>query len=197
MNKLQGFYELQSSGLPTVPWKKYEKGTKLDRNILWTIRSAIWEGNDLNLPRKVGVTADEAEKFAEGLQNILGEDSLIIYYPYFIAEKSGVLEVANHRIVIEAAKDDLWNLVTFNKVDVSIHFDSMHNMSFTGDSEFLNNFEIDEIIKFSQIIKRKYQDILLDSKSVFLEWSFAYESNINKEPVGQRKLVFYELRSVG
>ncbi len=197
MNKLQGFYELQSSGLPTVPWKKYEKGTKLENSILWTIRSAIWEGNDLNLPRKVGVSSDEAEEFAEGLQKTLGEDSLIIYYPYFIAEKSGVLEVASHRMVIEAAKDDLWNLVTFNKIDVSICFDSSLERSYTGDSKFLNNEEIEEIVRYSEIIKRKYKDILFDSKSVFLEWSFAFESDTNKEPVGPRKLVFYELRSVG
>lgn len=196
MNKLQGFYELKSSGLPTVPWMEFKKGLKLDGNILWTIRSAIWEGNDLNLPRKVGVTADEAEKFAEELIKTLGEDSLIIYYPYFIAEKSGVLEVADHRMVIEAAKDDLWNLVTFNKVDVSIYFDSQLNMSYTGDRNFLNPSEVEEIIKFSEIVKRKYKEILLDSRSVFLEWSFAFESNINKEPIGRRKLIFYELRSV-
>ncbi len=197
MNKLLGFYELQSSGLPTVPWKKFEHDTKLDDSILWTIRSAVWVGDDLHLPRKVGAKADEAEEYAENLIRTLGEEIIVIYYPYFIAEKSGVLEVADHRLVIEAAKDDLWNLVTYNKIDVSIHIDSRFNIDFVGDRNFLTNEEVDELMKYSDIVKRKYKDILFESKSVFLEWSFAYESDLDKRKVGNRKLVFYELRSVG
>lgn len=31
---------------------------------------------------------------------------MIIYYPYFIAEKSGTLNVFNNKVVIEAVKDE-------------------------------------------------------------------------------------------
>ena len=60
MNKLLGFYELKDSVLPTIPWKEFNKEVKLDSNILWTVRSAVYRGEDLNLPRAVGVNALDA-----------------------------------------------------------------------------------------------------------------------------------------
>ena len=65
MNKLMGFFELKDLDIPTIPWREYDMGIKLDSRILWTIRTAIFRGDDLNLPRKVGVDSDEAELFAK------------------------------------------------------------------------------------------------------------------------------------
>ena len=45
---------------------------------------------------------------------------IVTYYPYFIAEKSGTLEISNTRIVIEAVEGDLWRLVTEGERDVTI-----------------------------------------------------------------------------
>lgn len=56
MNKLEGFYELRRSNLPTVPWLEYSANVALDDSVLWTVRSSVSAGNDLNLPRKIGVT---------------------------------------------------------------------------------------------------------------------------------------------
>ena len=120
MNKLLGFYELRDSMLPTIPWETYRKGTFLDSNFLWTVRTAIHNGNDLNLPRCVGATAKEAAHFADSTVQRYGENGMIVYYPYFLAEKSGTLNVFNNKIVIEAVKDDLWNLVTYSRKDVTI-----------------------------------------------------------------------------
>ena len=53
MNKLLGFYELRDSSLPVVPWKEYNpKTTKFKGNNLWTIRTALNKGNDVNLPKR-------------------------------------------------------------------------------------------------------------------------------------------------
>ena len=119
MNKLEGFFELNRVGLPSVPWKEYNKNVSLDEDILWTIRSAVLSGKDFNLPRKVGVHASEANAFAENLVNKLRDNGMVVYYPYFIAEKSGVMEVAADKVVIEAVKADLWNLVSYNDRDVT------------------------------------------------------------------------------
>ena len=195
MNKLQGFYALEKSNLPAVPWKKYKQGTKLDKALLWTIRSAVKEGDDLHLPRKIGVTAFEAEEFANELYSQLEAADMIIYYPYFIAVKSGVLDISSHRIAIEAVKDDLWNLVTYNKTDVTIIFEE-DDLKMIGDDKFLTREELLELIDYCTIIKKLYSSDIADGKNVILEWSFAYESDINKKPLGEAKLVFYEIRTV-
>lgn len=45
---------------------------------------------------------------------------MVVYYPYFVAQKSGTLNIHLDKIIIEAVKDDLWNLVTDQKLDVSL-----------------------------------------------------------------------------
>lgn len=195
MNKLQGFYALQKLNLPAIPWKKYDKSLSLDSNILWTIRSAVMEGDDLNLPRMVGVTADEAENFANMLYGQLSPKDLIVYYPFFIAKKSGVLDISNRRITIEAVKEDLWNLVTYNNKDVTIIFED-EDIDFIGDEKFLSHDELIQLIDISTQLKKQLKSELDTGKSVLLEWSFAYKSDINKSPVGDMSLIFYEIRTV-
>lgn len=83
MNKLLGFYELKNSMLPTIPWKEYKMDTVLDSDILWTVRTAVYKGEDLNLPRSVGTTAEAAIEFAKSTFQRYGKNGMIIYYPYF------------------------------------------------------------------------------------------------------------------
>lgn len=195
MNKLEGFYALNDLRLPTVPWKQYKKETVLDDSILWTIRSAVVRGDDLNLPRKIGVTASEADSFAKMLLNRLGDNDLIIYYPFFIALKSGVMDISNNRIVIEAVAEDLWNLVTYNEKNVTIIITD-NDSSYVGDKEFLTETELNELLKFGSVIKRTFRDEIYSGQSVLLEWSYSMKSDLNKQPIGEKSLVFYEVRTV-
>lgn len=59
MNKLMGFYELKNMQLPSIPWAEYTGNEPFSEQLLWTVRSAVFHGDDLNLPRIVGVTAKE------------------------------------------------------------------------------------------------------------------------------------------
>ena len=195
MNKLQGFYVLEKSNLPSVPWKKYEGNDRFDPNILWTVRSAIREGEDFNLPRKVGVSAVEASEFAAELYEKLGTEDMVIYYPYFIALKSGVIDVSNNRVVIEAVKDDLWNLVTYNKKDVTIIFEE-DDLRIVGNEYFLDQEELMTLIEYCNMIKKKFSLEINAGKNILLEWSFAKNSNISKQAIGDTKLVFYEIRTL-
>lgn len=195
MNKLEGFLALRESGLPSVLWKKYNKETILEKDILWTVRSAVEKGEDLNLPRKVGVRAEEAKEFADGLLGDLKSNDLVLYYPYFIARKSGVIDISDDRVVIEAVKEDLWNLVTYNKADVTIIFDN-ESLEFVGDSEFLTQEELYDLIDYCVKVKNKFRDLIHTGKSILLEWSFACKADMNKESVGKPFLVFYEIRTV-
>ena len=195
MNKLLGFYELKDSMLPTIPWKEYKMDTVLDPDILWTVRTAVHRGEDLNLPRCIGTTAEDAIKFAKSVSQRYGNNGMVIYYPYFLAEKSGTLNVFNDKIVIEAVKDDLWNLVTYSKKDVTIILDKNEN-EYIGNKEFLECEELDEILSYVKEVKRLFRDELIEGKSILLEWSYAYNCDIEKNRKGNRYLVFYEVRTV-
>ena len=195
MNKLQGFYALAESNLPAVPWKKYDSGTEFDPDILWTIRSAVAKGEDLYLPRKIGVDANEAKAFAEELLNQFKPEDMVLYYPYFIALKSGVIDISQHRIVIEAVKADLWNLVTNNQKDVTIIFEE-EDINFVGDENFLTQDEIFKLVDYCPLIKRQFQNEISNGKTILLEWSYARKSDRNGNPVGDTYLLFYEIRTV-
>ena len=195
MNKLQGFLVLKKSGLPHVPWEKYNKDLELDKNILWTVRSAVAVGNDLNLPRRVGVSSYDAKVFAEELLINLDKNDLVIYYPYFIALKSGVIEISENRVVIEAVNADLWNLVTDNNKDVTIIVED-DDVKVIGDENFLTQSELLELVDYCLIAKKEFPNYIYKGKSILLEWSFACKSDISGNRVGNPSLIFYEIRSV-
>ncbi|MCX7745814.1 MAG: hypothetical protein N2645_02840 [Clostridia bacterium] len=195
MNKYMGFFELKDINIPTVPWKEFHTHSTLDSNMLWTLRVAVENSNDLNLPRFVGVRSDEAYRNGVSLLSKYKDNGMVIYYPYFIAKKSGVIEISAHRTVIEAVDKDLWNLVTYGKRDVTLIL-SEETKEFIGDKDFLVQEELDTLDKYIRIIRGKYRDYLFEGKSIFAEWSFAYNTDVNQKPIGEKYLVFYELRSV-
>lgn len=195
MNKLFGFLELKESMLPTIPWKEYKEDSIFDENRLWTVRTAVHRGDDLNLPRAVGVDATDAKVFANNVSRKLRENGMVIFYPYFLADKSGTLNVYTNKIVIEAVKDDLWNLVTYSNKDVTIIIEN-DEVKYDGDKDFINKVEMDELMSYVREIKRMFRDDLIEGKSVLLEWSYAYMCDKEKHKIGDRYLVFYEARTV-
>lgn len=191
-----GFLELKEMKLPSIPWKRYTGDEELDVNYLWTIRSAVYRGDDLNLPRSVGKTAEESKKFADQLLKKMNDKGIVIYYPYFIARKSGTLEVRNDRVIIEAVKEDLWNLVTFSDREVTVIYHDEQNIQYIGNENFLQKKEEEQLLKHVPEIRKLFRDDLLEGKSALLEWSYALSCNNKKEPVNDEYLVFYEARTV-
>ena len=191
-----GFLELKEMKLPSVPWKQYTGEEKFEDRYLWTVRSAVYRGNDLNLPRSVGESSKVSKKFADRLLKEMSGNGIVIYYPYFIANKSGTLEVRNDKVIIEAVKDDLWNLVTYSDREVTIIIDKDNNKSIIGNTSFINNEEFDNLNKHIPEIRKLFRDDLLQGKSALLEWSFAQSCDANKEPIGEEYLVFYEARTI-
>mgnify|MGYP007086222378 CR=1 FL=1 len=49
-----GFLELKEMRLPSVPWKQYTGEEEFEDKYLWTVRSAVYRGDDLNLPDLLG-----------------------------------------------------------------------------------------------------------------------------------------------
>lgn len=196
MNKLMGFLELKEMRLPSIPWKQYTGVEKLDEKYLWTIRSAVYRGDDLNLPRSVGKSAEESKQFADKLLKKIDDKGIVIYYPYFIAKKSGTLEVQRNRVVVEAVKDDLWNLVTYSDCEVTVIYDDDNEPYYKGNRDFLEEKEKQQLLKHVPEIRKLFRDDLLDGKSALLEWSYALSCNNKKEPIDEEYLVFYEARTV-
>lgn len=190
-----GFFELQSMDLPSIPWKEYTGQEKLQEDILWTIRSAVFKGNDLNLPRLVGANSKEAKDFANKLLVSLSGNGIVIFYPYFIANKSGTLEVRQDKVIIEAVKNDLWNMVTLSSRDVTIQIENSIE-AIDGDEKFLESREKEELLSTVKEIKKSFRGNLLEGQSILLEWSFAQNCDLDKNPIGKEYLVFYEARTV-
>ena len=162
MNKLMGFLELKEMSLPSIPWKQYTGNEKLDEKYLWTIRSAVYRGEDLNLPRLVGEDAENATKFAENLLYKLGNNGMVIFYPYFIANKSGTLEVKRNSVIIEAVKEDLWNLVTYSDHEVTIIYHDNQEPEYMGNKNFLKTNEKEQLLKYVPEIRKLFKDDLLE-----------------------------------
>lgn len=196
MNKLMGFLELKEMKLPSVPWKQYTGKENFEDRYLWTVRSAVYRGNDLNLPRSIGESSKVSKKFADQLLKEMNNNGIVICYPYFIANKSGTLEVRSDKVIIEAVKDDLWNLVTYSEREVTIITDIDGNKSIIGNANFISNEELDSLSKHIPEIRKLFRNDLLQGKAALLEWSFAQSCNASKEPIGEKYLVFYEARTV-
>ena len=195
MNKLMGFYELVEMDVPSVPWKEYTGQELFDPGSLLNIRSAVFRGNDFNLPRLVGVTAEEAKVFADALYFKMKNRGMVIYYPYFLANKSGTLNVFNDRIIIEAVKEDLWNLVTNSDREVTIDI-RQGETNFNGNRDFLSEKELQCVVSNVSAVKKAFRNEMLEGKSVLLEWSLAQKSDLFKCPIGEEFLVFYEARTI-
>lgn len=196
MNKLEGFFYLKEMNIPTVPWREYTGVEDFDDNLLWTVRSALLKGEDSHLPRLVGARGREAKAFAQNLYLSFKNKGMVIYYPYFIAEKSGTLEVNIRYTLLEAVEADLWNLVTQGKPRVSLRKNEKGESLLYGDRTFLSLEEKEELYSYIPAITAKTRDVLIKSNSLLLEWSYACPSNIFKEPQGPKNLVFYEIKEI-
>ena len=194
MNKLMGFYELRGMNLPCIPWKEYHAGNTLDDRFLWSIRCAKFRGNDIDLPRLIGAEANKATAFANMLCRQI--NGMVIYYPYLIAEKSGTLCVSRDKVVVEAVHDDLWNMVKMGTQDVTIIIDNeKKNTEIIGNTSLLSESELKEILLYIPKIRKRFRDELF-AKDILLEWSFAKNCGKDKIPIGEKYLVFYEIRSI-
>jgi hypothetical protein len=143
----------------------------------------------------VGVSSSEAIEFANAVKQKLGDNALIIYYPYFVADKSGTLLVSPSGFIIEAVNKDLWNLVSNNDRDITYAYEN-GQLQITGNKYFLSTKEIEELNLVERRVRGSFRDSLLEGKSILLEWSYAVESSPTKEKIGKPYLVFYECRTV-
>lgn len=196
INKLLGLYELREIPIPQVKWEEFKpEASSFREDFLWSVRTASYGENDLNLPRLIGAGALKAWDFALSQYMVYKDRGLVFFYPYFIAEKSGTLLIKNEETVIEGVEADLWNLVTYNSRAVTI-IEKDEKVSFYGDKDFLSPMELAEIRKFTAVIRNSLKGYLQEGQSILLEWSFGYDTNVKRERLSETHLLFYELKSI-
>ena len=196
MNKLMGFYELKQSSLPSVSWQEYTGQEILPEGFLWTLRIAVYKGKDIGLSRYVGITTKEANEKLIELYRKYKAIGMVVYYPFFIAQKSGTLSISQRQWVIEAVAGDLWHLVAESKVDVTMVKNNEKLWQVTGQNHFLTKGEINEIEKCIPLVQSTFRNLIMEGKTLLLEWSFACDSNIKGQAIGSPYLIFYEVRSI-
>ena len=200
MNKLFGFYELRRLGVPTVPWQEFREGVLLEPGRLWTVRMALREGPDWNLPRLVGACARRAEAFARELLARYGPSALVVYYPYFVAVTSGTLLLERQRTVVEAVRGDLWNLTTRGRAELTLAWSEPQQPGdprrLQGDDALLGPQERAELQRWARRVRAQSREFLEGGHGLLLEWSVARDAAPDGQPQGPEYLVFYEWRAV-
>lgn len=191
LNKLLGFYELKKTGLPTVKWEEFTRTTQLTSDKLWTIRCGVYQGDDTSLPRSIGKCAEVSQNFALSLLSKLQDSGVVIYYPFFKALKSGTILISNNDLIIEAVNDDLRNLTDGKNPD----YINKNNEIIKG-KNFLTKQEFNLLQESIEIAKRYFNSMLLDTRTIYLEWSFAQNVNSIGDLIGSTYLVFYEAKAI-
>lgn len=197
INKLLGLYELKSLSLPSMNWVMIDD--RFDKNILknhmlWTARTAVIEGNDICLPKKICANADEVLNFIE-TEKDKNQETVIFIYPFFYALKSGTLNVSLNSLFIEGVYKDLWNMNS-ERIDYSFLYEfETKNSKQSGNQFFLTDSEKEAFIKHSIEVKSRYRSVLCEGTIIQLEWSFAvYDRNLITPE--EYELIFYELRTL-
>ncbi len=184
---------LYSQGVPCVPLEEYNKHTKLSNDKLWTVRTSPINQKGVygDTPKLIGKKSEYVHRWIAMCPSAYK----FFYYPYFIAEKSGLLYIHHRKITIEATKGDLWNL-TDNHNCVECITVVKNDQQIIGETEFLTSNEIQSILKYVPYFITQREISFQRGNQLQVEWSFAYDSDLDKHPVGNPHLLFYGFRDI-
>jgi hypothetical protein len=165
---------------------------ELAEDKLWTVRTAMVDGSDVYLPKRIGVTSQEALRFAQELQISFGDHMVVFLYPFFVADASGVIMTYPDRcVVIEACEADLWNLCDKGIADAEMFSFVTWDFRFEHDPKDI--LSLDRRIELMRYARRIY--FKTHGQTALAEWSIARECDINKNPAGEAKIVFFQLNT--
>ncbi len=195
MNKLDGMYELRKANLPSVDWKEFRRGTILPDDYLWTIRTAVYKGQDIHLPRLFGKPAGVSMRFAEQCLEQMKGKGIIICYPYLQPEKSGVLQFDLRNVYLEGISGDVKKILDGDNPEVFYQWREAEFRT-QGKSRLFSEQELMELYRYSQQCKRRYREILSDGSMMQLEFSYAYRVDRDHNKCEDTKLYFFEMRTI-
>jgi len=183
MTILQGLRIIDQAGLPHPEWefvrnsKDLKKFPKIKDYAGWTIRTVEvkngpWKNLYANwLPKKkVLPRIDELQKEQRGR-------ALFVVYPSWKWKKGGTILIEKDRVVTEAVKGQIEDLMRRGRVDASYFYRKGRLMHATGNKSFLTASEKRKILQASRKLKLK---------DVILEWGVTT----------QDKFIFYRIENI-
>lgn len=218
MKILQNYKILNQLDVPTIEWKQYYDTSMLEEELLWTIKLESKESdlyhskeskkeqtsliqklkeklvaNDDREKAKIGVTAKEVKEFVKKNRKYQKEGELFLYYPYYTVVESGIIDINYDRVVIEAVKGTMNNLVVKNKVDVTLIFKE-DDLQIEGEEYFFTKEEMLPLIDYSKNVRKMVAKDIDMGKNIQLYFSYFYKTSTMLEPVGEKKLLFYKFK---
>ena len=162
MTILQGLKIIDKAGLPHPEWEFVRSSQDLKDfpNIKdyvgWTIRTvevknAPWKNLYVNWLSKKQVPAK-----IDALQKKHRGKALFVTYPSWKWQKGGTILIEKDRVVIEAVKGAIVDLMRHGKVDASYFYQKGKLIDTTGNSKLLTPAERITILQASKKIKKKY-----------------------------------------
>lgn len=174
INRLLGFLELESIGLPIVDLRKYEDGDILNPDIKWVAKTAVYKGSDISLPRLIGGYTSEIRAFYKTVKGMLGDNAVVFVYPYFEGVKSGVLRVTSIAVSVEAVTGSEYDLAGSSHLKTSITFYEDGREVAENDT-CLTASEIEKLRSYARKVKKSklVLDELKNGGTVQFEWALA------------------------
>lgn len=191
MNKLEGMYELKRSRLPAVDWNLFHEATVLSDSCFWTIRTAVFKGQDLHLLKLFGKKGREATAFGVKCLHKMKDKGIVFYYPYLTAEKSGVLQFDVNSIQLECVAGDLGRLLGGSSTDASYYWKGA-DLKEHG-NKILSGKEKTELLEWVFYCRRRYRYIMALEEKMQLEFSYVRDKDPEHQP---SRLVFSEMRTI-
>ena len=167
------------------------KELSLSPNETWTVRSCLvgaYTRNEFGLKRAVGISADQVasrlEEFSQYYQN-LNLRAVFIVYPYFSADKSGIIEIRDSEYIIEAVKGSQWKLTEEGAPSESWLYTGRPEGILNAQFQRQSNGNV-KILESKQLATLRSLIPHIHESKVLLEWTFTPEGN----------LFFYDMRPV-
>jgi phosphohistidine swiveling domain-containing protein len=209
--KLQGLFRIEDLRLPHPDWHfvvvdpttvssvdpefrsklRYYSDLRLSENDKWTVRTCLVEGRpteEYGLKRAVGVASIEVKSLLTDFQKYYRDASfhpIFVVYPYFSADKSGIVEIHQNEELIEAVNGSQWRLTEEGAPSESWHY--------RGERNDIDASRFERRLDYGTPILTPVElNVLVSSISrvpdndVLLEWTFTPEGN----------LLFYDMRSI-
>ena len=183
MTILQGLKIIDRAGLPHPEWEFVRSSQDLKNlsnvkdYVGWTIRTvevknALWKNLYVNWLSKKQVPSkvDELQKKQKG-------KALFVTYPSWKWRKGGTILIEKTRVVIEAKRGSIVDLMRHGKVEASYYYQKGELVDTIGNSTLLTPAERTEILQASKKIKKK---------DIILEWGITT----------QGKFIFYRIEDI-
>jgi phosphohistidine swiveling domain-containing protein len=163
----------------------------LSKSRTWTVRTCLVGGSpdmEYGLKRAVGIPADQVtNRLMEfhDYYNGLNLTIVFVVYPYFLASKSGIIEIHHKEQIIEAVDGEQWRL-TEEGAPPEVWRHEGATVSVSKHLFARRAGQKNVVLTKTQVSKLSKCVSMIPDENVLLEWTFTPEE----------ELFFYDMRSV-